>query len=79
MRTHPLVTGLPKISSIDGDSQGCVLGKNHQYYFPLGRFIDVKSPLELVHSDLMSILNRYFFGVKYVLTFNDNFSRCTWV
>ena len=36
-------------------------------------------PLELIHSDLMSFPTPSFSGVQYVLTFIDDFSKCTWV
>ena len=37
------------------------------------------TPLELVHSDLMSFPTHYFLGDKYALTLIDDFSRNSWV
>jgi hypothetical protein len=74
------VLGLPKVSCSDGVCLGCVLGKQHQDNFPKGKALQAMKPLELVHSDLMSFLNRSFSRAKYALTkFIGDFSSCSLV
>ena len=79
MSTQALVLGLSQISCIDGDCQGCALGKQHRDSFPHGQSTHALAPLELIHSDLMSFPTPPFFGARYVLTFIDEFSKHTWV
>jgi hypothetical protein len=79
LSTQKLVLGLPKVSCTDGVCPGCVLGKQHQDPFPKGKAWRATTPLELVHSDLMSFPTRSFSGAKYALTFIDDFSRRSWV
>ena len=71
--------GLPKVSCTDGVCPGCVLGKQHQDPFPKGKAWRATTPLELVHSNLMSFPTRSFSGAKYALTFIDDFSHRSWV
>lgn len=71
--------GLPQISCTDGICQGCALGKHHRDPFPVARASCAKAPLDLIHSDLISFPTPSFLGAQYVLTFIDDFSRCTWV
>ena len=70
---------LPHISCTDDVCQGCALGKHQREHFLVGRSTCAKAPLELVHSDLMSFPIQFFLDARYVLTFIDEFSRCTWV
>jgi hypothetical protein len=79
LSTQNLVLGLPKVSCTDGVCLGCVLGKQHQDPFPKGKALHATTPLELVHSDLMSFPTHSFSGAKYALTFIDDFSRRSWV
>jgi hypothetical protein len=79
LSTQNLVLGLPKVSCTDGVCPGCVLGKQHQDPFPKGKALHATTPLELVHSDLMSFPTHSFSGAKYALTFIDDFSCHSWV
>ena len=71
--------GLYQISCIDDACQDCALGKYHKDPFLVGRITCAKAPLELIDNDLMSFPTPSFLGARYVLTFIDNFSRCTWM
>ena len=51
------------------------LAKQHQDPFPKGEASQETTPLESVHSDLMSFPICYFLGAKYAFTFIDYFSR----
>ena len=73
LSTQKLVLGLPKFSCTYGACLGCVLGKQRQDHFPKGKSLCTTTPLELVHSDLMSFPTRSFSGAKYALTFIDDF------
>jgi hypothetical protein len=74
-----VVTGLPLVSCRDGVCVGCVLKKHHRDSFDKGASWHTSTPLEFVHSDLCSFLSSpSLFGYMYFITFNDDFSRCTW-
>ena len=51
----------------------------HKGHFLVGRSTHAKETLELIHNDLVSVHTLSFLGAQYVLTFIDDFSRCTWV
>ena len=70
---------LPKVSCTKGVCLGFVLGKQHQDPFPKGKASYATTPLELVHSDLMSFPTHSFPGAKHVLTFIYDLSRHSWV
>jgi transposase InsO family protein len=75
-----MVTGLPLVSCRDGVCAGCVLGKHHRDNFDKRASWHASSHLQLVHSDLCGPLSSpSFSGCKYLLTFIDEFSICTWV
>ena len=75
-----MVIGIPMVSCKDGVCSGYVLEKHHQDSFDKCAFWHASVPLELVHSDLCGPLpSASFSGFKYFLTFNDDYSRCTWV
>ena len=75
MKTQNLVHGLPKVSCTNGFCLDCVLQKQHQDHFPKGKALHAMKPLELVDSDLMSLLTHSFSRAKYALTkFIDYFS-----
>lgn len=59
-----MVRGLPKVSCTEGVCPGCVLDKQHQDPFPKGTTSLATSPLELVHSILMSFPTRSFSGLS---------------
>ena len=79
MSIHELLTRPPQISYTNNVCQGCALDKHHKDQFLIGRSTCAKASVELIHSDLMSFPTPSFLGARYVLTFIDDFSRCTWV
>jgi len=73
-----MVTYLPKTFPPDGVFRGCVLRKNHHTLFDSGKAWRVQAPMKLVHNDLICFMNMpSLVGVKYILTFIDDFSRFT--
>ena len=75
-----MVTGLPVASCKYGVCSECVLKKHHRDSFEKRASWNASTPLKLVHSDLCGprpvvSFSRY----KYLLTFINDFSRCTWV
>ena len=74
-----MVPGLPMVSFQDGVCSNCVLEK-HQDSFDKCSSWHASTPLQLVHSDLCGPLPVVsFYSCKYLLTFIDDFSICTWV
>ena len=61
LSTQKLVFGLPKVSCTYEVCPGCFLGKQHQDLFPKGKEWRVATPIELVHSDLISFFIRFHF------------------
>jgi GAG-pre-integrase domain len=58
---------------------GCQFGKAHQLPFEQSKFRAKKS-LELVHSNVFSLIRQTSVsGLKYMVTFIDDFSRYIWV
>ena len=55
------------------------LANNMKTCFLKGTTFRATSPLELVHSDLMSFPTHSFLGAKYALTIIDDFTRRSWV
>jgi hypothetical protein len=75
-----MVTGLILISNNDGVCANCVIDKYHQESFEKHASWHASAPLQLVHSDLSGFLSSpSFFRCNYFLTFNDDFSRGTWI
>ena len=75
-----MVTGLPMVSCRDGVCTSCILRKHHRDNFEKRSSWHASVPLDLVHSDLCGLLPfASFSGFKYLLTFIDDYSRCTWV
>lgn len=57
----------------------CQYGKAHQLPFEESAF-RAKQPLELVHSDVFGPIKQLSVsGLKYMVTFIDDFSRYAWV
>jgi hypothetical protein len=77
--TQILVLGLPKVSCTGRVCLGCDLDKQHHDRFPKGKALHATTPLELVHSDLMSFPTLSFLGAKYALTIIDDFSHHSWM
>lgn len=79
MSRHGIVTGakLPQKMKIDF-CQGCVEGKMHRLPFkPVGEIRSTRR-LELVHSDVCGPMpTESIGGCKYLVTFIDDFSRCS--
>ena len=74
------MTTLLMVSCRDGVCSGCVLEKHHRDGFDKRASQHASVPMELVHSDLcVPLPSASFSGLKYFLTFIDDYSRCTWV
>jgi hypothetical protein len=75
-----MVDGLPHIQYMDRVFQGCILGKHPEDNFNIGKAWRASSLLELVHSEITGPFPHPPISKdKYVLTFIDDFLRCTWV
>lgn len=58
---------------------GCQYGKAHQLPYKESKF-QAKRPLELIHSDVFGPVKQASVdGMKYMVTFIDDFSRYVWV
>jgi len=74
-----VVIDLPHVSICYGVCNKCVLGKHPQDTFDKGKSWRASEGLQLGHNDIASpfpILS--FQRVCYLLTFIDDYSRCTW-
>ena len=59
--------------------EGCQYGKAHQLPYEESKF-KAKEPLELVHSDVFGPIKQPSIGgMRYMVTFIDDFSRYVWV
>ena len=75
-----MVIGLYIVSCKDGVLSSYVLEKHHQDSFNKCASCNASTPLQFVHNDLCGPLPTISFtGFKYILTFIDDYSRCTWV
>jgi hypothetical protein len=75
-----LVDGLPNIHFSKGVCEGCVLGKYPQEKFDKGKYQRASTPLDLIHSDLMSPFpHPSIKKERFVLIFVDDFSHFTWI
>jgi len=74
-----MIASLQKTLQPDRVCRGCLVGKHHQESFDSGKAWKTQAPFELVHNDLFCINQPSPVGVKYILTFIDDFSRLTWV
>jgi len=83
MARSQAVKGLD-ISDLNGDPvkgrcEGCARGKQHRHPFPSSEKKD-RSPLELIHSDLVGpLVETVQTKKKYILTFIDDCTRRSWV
>ncbi|KAE8674817.1 putative disease resistance protein [Hibiscus syriacus] len=75
-----MLKGLPQLDvRIDTVCAGCQYGKAHQLPYDESKF-KAKEPLELVHSDVFGpIKQQSISGMRYMVTFIDDFSRYVWV
>ncbi|KAD3641550.1 hypothetical protein E3N88_30774 [Mikania micrantha] len=80
MMTKDLVVGLPKLDvRNDTVCSGCQFGKAHQLPFHSSSYRS-KAPLDLVHIDVFGpVKQTSVSGMRYMITFTDDFSRFTWV
>ncbi|KAL0415705.1 UNVERIFIED_CONTAM: Retrovirus-related Pol polyprotein from transposon RE2 [Sesamum latifolium] len=80
MMKKSMLKGLPKLEvRRDTVYAGCQYGKAHQLPYKESNF-KVKEPLELIHSDVFGPVRQASIGgMKYMVTFIDDFSRYVWV
>lgn len=81
---HPSINVLQQLpflspSSLKFNCTTCQLGKHHRASFPIRNISRVFKPFELVHSDVWGPCRVSSFGVKYFVTFIDDYSRTTWL
>jgi hypothetical protein len=74
-----MVVGLPKVFPLEGVYKSYVLGKHHQEPIDSRKVWRAQNLLELFHSDVCCINLPSLEGVRYILTFIDDFSRFMWV
>jgi hypothetical protein len=76
-----LVKGLPMLTTLGSDEvcEGCQYGKAHRLPFDKS-FSRCKSPLELIHGDLMGpCTTPSYSGSLYMLVLVDDYTQFTWV
>ncbi|KAL4272543.1 hypothetical protein GQ457_13G024990 [Hibiscus cannabinus] len=80
MMEKQILRGLPLVDiRTDIVCAGCQFGKAHQLPFKESKH-QSKAPLELVHSDVFGPVKQTSLGgMKYMVTFIDDFSRYVWV
>eukprot|EP01018_Ginkgo_biloba_P008530 Gb_21972 [translate_table: standard] len=75
-----MVTGLLLIQRPDEECEGCIIGKHHREPFAVRESWRALEPLELVRSDLCGPIEvASLSGMRYFLTFIDDYSRKLWV
>ena len=75
-----MLYGLPKNFQGQEVCEGYMSGKQHMEKFVKSKSWRAKTPLHLVHSDLMGPLEHpSISGFMYVLTFIDDYSKRIWV
>jgi hypothetical protein len=80
IRNKILVDGLPEIHLSKQIYVGFILGKHPQEKFDTGKTQRDSSPLDLIHSDLMSaFFHPSIRKSRFVFIFVDDFSRFTWI
>lgn len=80
MIKRSMLKGLPQLEvKTDTICAGCQYGKAHQLPYEESKFKS-KEPLELIHSDVFGLVKQTSIGgMKYIVTFIDDFSRYVWV
>ena len=80
MMQKQVVKGLPQIDIRKNIvCAGCQYGKAHLLPYNESEHRS-KTPLELIHSDVFSLVKQIFFGgMRYMVTYIDDFSRYVWV
>ena len=75
-----MVKGFPLIEKRERICEGFIFGKQQKESFPLGKSYRARDQLEIVHSDICgSMQTTSIGGNTYFLTFNEDFSRKTWI
>jgi len=62
MFNKKLVLGIPKVSCTNGACVGCTFGKQSQDPFLKAKYLREKTPLELMHSDLVTFSTPFLRG-----------------
>ena len=80
MMEKSMLKGLPQLKvRKDTICTGCQYGKAHQLPYEESKW-KAKRPLELIHSDVFGpVKQASLSGMKYMVTFIDDFSRYVWV
>ncbi|KAL6334508.1 hypothetical protein AAG906_016061 [Vitis piasezkii] len=80
MMKKSMLKGLPQLEvRKDTICAGCQYGKAHQLPYEESKW-KAKGPLELIHSDVFGpVKQASLSGMKYMVTFIDDFSRYVWV
>ncbi|PKI63869.1 hypothetical protein CRG98_015752 [Punica granatum] len=80
MMKKSMLKGLPQLEvRTYAVCAGCQYGKAHQLPYEESKF-KVNEPLELIHSDVFGPVKQASIGgMKYMVTFIDDFSRYVWV
>ena len=80
LHTKNMLKELLLIYKPDRVCEGCIFGKKHRETFPVGNSYRVRTPLEIMHSDICGPMQTMSIGgCNYFLTFTDDYSRKTWV
>ena len=75
-----MVEGFPLIKYSKGVCNGCLVGKNPERRYEVGKEIRVASALNLIHSDVSRpIPTTSMNGSRYLLTFIDDCSIYYWI
>jgi histone deacetylase 1/2 len=78
---HVLYLHAPPIESSNKDifmCDACQHGKSHQFPFPLSTLV-IKTPLELIYSDVWGPAQTSVSGHNYYVSFIDAYSRFAWL
>ena len=71
-----MVSGLPRVGNSCDKCEACILGKQHRLAFNYRNSRRARSPLELVHTDLVGPMQvTSIGGSTYFMTFIDDFSH----
>ena len=80
LHINNMVKGYPLIDIPERVCEGYIFGKQHRETIPIRKSYRVRTPLEIVHSDICgSMQTSSMGGFNYFLIFIDDYSRKTWV
>ena len=75
-----MVEGLPLIQTSDGVYSSCLVGKNTEKRYEVGKAHRAASILGLIHSDVAGPMpTTSINGCRYFLTFINDCSRLCWI